>query len=243
MSALFWWIFRGGLAMAYRRVATSPALAEGEELTAAMVGIGMIFAAKPAKQPNIEDTLLAASVEGMDRDDLRVLAVLVTWLGTHHPWINADRLTRAVQAQSSAQAQSLDRVRVFWTAVAQWLHKDRRLARLRELYQGPRIDLLRAGTDFQIARRGEDQRFAHGPLRVPAGVLRDRPADILTPEALAKRHGTYRCRVLMGPTYRADMWALLDRDPSLSASDLARQAYGSFATAWQVKHDRDLLAA
>jgi len=35
-----------------------------------------------------EDTLLAASVEGMERDDLRVLAVLVTWLGIHHPWIN-----------------------------------------------------------------------------------------------------------------------------------------------------------
>src|SRR5450432_1159843 len=101
--------------MAYSRVATSRDLPVGKELTAAMVGIGMIFAAKPAKQPNIEDTLLAASVEGMDRDDLRVLAVLVTWLAAHHAWINADRLTRAVQAQPS------DQVRGFWTAVAQWL--------------------------------------------------------------------------------------------------------------------------
>jgi hypothetical protein len=41
-------------------------------------------------------------------------------------------------------------------------------------------------------------------------VLRDRPADILDPQALAKRHDTYRYRVLMGPTYRADMWALLE---------------------------------
>jgi hypothetical protein len=37
------------------------------------------------------------------------------------------------------------------------------------------------------------------------------------------------------------MWALLDREPSLSASELARKAYGSFATAWQVKHDRALI--
>jgi hypothetical protein len=215
----------------------SKVLAEGTELTAAMVGIGMLFAAKAAPEPNIEDTLIAASVEGMDRDDLRVLAVLVTWLGAHHSRINADRLIRALQVQPSA------RVRVFWAAVARWLPKDRRLARLGDLYRGPRVDLLRAGTDFQIARRGEDPRFAHGPLRVPAGVLRDRPADILTPAPLAKRHSTYRSRVLMGPSYRADMWALLDREPSLSASELARKAYGSFATAWQVKHDRDLLTA
>jgi len=223
--------------MAYSRVATSRDLPVGKELTAAMVGIGMLFAAKPAKEPNIEDTLLAASAEAMDRDDLRVLAVLVTWLGVHHPRINADRLIRAAQAQPSI------RVRAFWAAAARWLQTDRRLARLRELHHGSRIDLLRAGTDFQIARRGEDPRFAHGPLRVPAGVLRDRPADIVTPQALAKRHGTYRSRVLMGPTYRADMWALLDRDPSLSASELARRTYGSFATAWQVKQDRNLLAA
>jgi hypothetical protein len=113
-----------------------------------------------------------------------------------------------------------------------------------DLCQGhlkPRADLLRTGTDFQISRRGEDQRFRNGPLRVPAGVLRDRPADILGPQALAKRHDTYRYRVLIGPTYRADMWALLDREPSLSASELARKADGSFSTAWQVKHDRALI--
>jgi len=39
------------------------------------------------------------------------------------------------------------------------------------------------------------------------------------------------------------MWALLDREPSLSASELARKAYGSFATAWHVKHDRALIGA
>lgn len=47
----------------------------------------------------------------------------------------------------------------------------------------------------------------------------------------------------MDPSYRADMWATLELDPTLSASELARQTYGSFATAWQVKHDRELLAA
>jgi hypothetical protein len=196
----------------------------------------MTFTADAAADaPNIEDTLLAASIEGMDRDDLRVLAVLVTWLGAHHARINADRLIRAVLAHPS------DRVRAFWAGIGEWLAKDRRLVRLYKTHPKPRIELLRTGTDFQISRRGEDQRFRQGPLRVPAGVLRDRPANILGPQALAKKHDTYRYRVLMGPTYRADMWALLDREPYLSASELARKAYGSFATAWQVKHDRAII--
>jgi hypothetical protein len=56
----------------------------------------MRFAAEPSADPNIEDTLLAASIEGMEHDDLRVLAILCTWLGAHHSWINADRLVRIV---------------------------------------------------------------------------------------------------------------------------------------------------
>jgi hypothetical protein len=45
----------------------------------------------------------------------------------------------------------------------------------------------------------------------------------------------------MGPTYRADVWAALELHPSLSAAALARQTYASFATAWQAKHDHELL--
>jgi hypothetical protein len=223
--------------MGFRRSATAATSLEGDELTAALVGIGMLFAAKPAQDPNVEDTLLAAWAEGMEHDDVRVLAVLVTWLGVHHTWINADRLTRAVDAHPSP------RVRAFWAAIARWLAKDRRLARLARLPHGGRVDVMRTGSDFQIKRRREDPRFEGGPLRVPAGVLRDRAQDVLTPAALAKKHRTYRQRVLMGPSYRADMWAELDRNPSLSAAELARRTYGSFATAWQVKQDRKLLAA
>lgn len=53
-----------------------------DALTAAMVGIGMAFAVPaPAEEPNIEDTLLYASIEAIDHHYLRVLAVLVTWFG------------------------------------------------------------------------------------------------------------------------------------------------------------------
>ena len=82
--------------------------------------------------PTSRTTLLAASVEGLEREDLRVLAVLATWLEIHHPWLNADRLTRLVGAYPG------DRVRAFWCAMARFLDKDRRLAKLAKVYQGPR---------------------------------------------------------------------------------------------------------
>ena len=222
--------------MAFRRL-TSPRLAllEGEALTPALVGIGMAFAARPMPNPNIEDTLLAASVEGMEREDLRVLAILMTWLELHAVWINADRLTVLVGQYPG------ERVQAFWSAVARWLGKDRRFARLARTYKGPRLDLLSTGTEFHLRRSGEDPRFEAGPIRAPAGILRERKGDVLSPAELASRHSAYRYRILLGPSYRADMWAELDRDPSLSAAELARRAYGSFATAWHVKRDWDLL--
>ncbi len=223
--------------MPYKRTTFAPELPRGDSLTHAMVSIGMAFAAEADGDANIEDTLLAASIEGVELDDLRVLSLLVTWLGVHHSWINVDRLTRAIAPYDST------RFRAFWAGVGTWLHKDRRFARIARIYDGPRNDLLRVGSDFQIKRRGEDERFIGTPLRVAAGVLRERPGDVLTPAEVAKRHRTYRHRVLMGPSYRADMWAVLESEPSLSAADLARQTYGSFATAWQVKNDFQLLAA
>ena len=76
---------------------------------------------------------------------------------------------------------------------------------------------------------------------MPAGILRDRKEDVLSPIELARRHGAYRRRILLGPSYRADMWAELDRDPGLSVAELARLSYGSFATAWHVKRDWEVL--
>ena len=221
--------------MAFSRLSAPRLLLHGKALADSLVGIGMAFANESAANPNIEDTLLAASVEGMERDDLRVLAILVTWLEVHAAWINADRLTALVSQHPG------ERVRAFWSAVAQWLGKDRRFARLTKVYVGPRLDLLTTGTAFHLRRAGEDPRFAGGPLRVPAGILRDRKGDVLNPAELAHRHNAYRRRILMGPSYRADMWAELDQDPSLTAAELARRAYGSFATAWHVKQDWEVL--
>jgi hypothetical protein len=217
--------------MAHSRAIAPPRSPSGDALTADLVGIGLLVGGEGSRGPNIEDTLLFASVEGLERDDLRVLAVLVTWFGVHAAHVNADRLTRLVALQASK------RVRAFWSALARWRAADRRFARLARVYRGPPLDLLSTGTDFQLARHGADPRFARSKLRVPANVLRDRPADVLQPAELARTHAAYRWRLVIGPSYRADMWAALERKLDLSAAALARATYGSFATAWQVRKD------
>lgn len=229
-------IFEGGSVMAFSRAFAPSPLVQPDELTSRMVGIGMNFAAPPVPEPNIEDTILFASIEGIEKYDLRVLAVLLTWFGIHAAWVNADRLTKLVAAQGSP------RVRAFWSAVARWQKRDRRFARLASLYVEPRLDLIETGTEFQVKRHGEDSRFEGSAIRVAANVLRDRVADVLQPVDLARRHHAYRCRVMVGPSYRADMWAALEEEPTLSAAALARRTYGSFATAWHVRRDFALLA-
>ncbi len=220
--------------MAFKKTApeTMPAY---EQLTARMVGIGLNFAAEPEVDADIESTLVFASISGMEQDSLRTLSVLTTWLGVHHAHVNADRLIRLVGEQSS------ERVRAYWAAIAHWLKKDRRFARLESFYEGTPVDLLMTGTEFQIKRRGEDERFVGSKLRVPAGVLRDRTADVLAPDMLVRSHAGYRNRVLMGPSFRADVWTVLEKSPSLSVADVARRTTCSFATAWQVVQDFKLL--
>lgn len=163
----------------------------------------------------------------MLHDDLRVLSVLTTWLGALFAWINADRLWRGVELHSEP------RVLAFWAAQGRRFAKDRRFARLLKLNKVS----ASTGSDFQIKCRGEDPRFVGSRLRVPDGVLRGRAKEVLSPPGSAKRHHTYRCRVHMGPTYRADLWSEIERDPSLATVEIARRTYGSFATAWQVRKD------
>ena len=214
-----------------------PSEPEGNKaLTSNMVAIGMNFAARSAGEPNIEDTLFFASQEAMEKHDLRVLSILVRWFGIHAAWVNADRLIKVVGLSSS------HRVRALWSALAHWQKKDHRFARLISSYSGPRLDVTEEGTEFQIQRFGEDPRFQGSAIRVAANLLRDRTADVLSPAELARRHRAYRWRVVMGPGYRADMWAALERDRTLSAAELARKTYGSFATAWRVRRDFGLVA-
>ena len=217
--------------MGFSRAVPPVSPPEADTLTEDMAGIGMNLGGRANHRANIENTLFFASEEGMDRADLRVLSILVTWLGVHGARVNVDRLGKLVEAGGSK------RVRAFWAAVGRWLAKDRRYFRLIRLYTAKPLDLLDVGTEFQIRRHGEDRRFEGTALRVPGNVLRDRPADVMTPEQLARQHRVYSWRIVIGPTFRADMWAEMEGTPGLKAAEIARRTYGSFATAWQVKRD------
>jgi hypothetical protein len=195
----------------------------------------MNLAVEADVEAHIEETLLHASEAGMDNGDLRVLALLTTWLGLHHTHVNADVLVRLVAAHPS------HRVKAYWAAVAQWLGKDRRLTRFIAGFDGAGVDLLPVGTDFQIARRGEDERFRQTKLRVPAGALRDRAEDVLSPAALIQQHRGYRNRIWMGPTPRADVWSELEREPTITVAEAARRARCAFSTAWEVAQSYKLL--
>ncbi len=163
----------------------------------------------------------------MENGDLRVLSVATHWLEVHSARLNADRLIRPVMNSES------NRVRAYWSAVAFWLRKDRRFARLTHQIFKSKVELLPIGTAFQIQRLGEDERFSGSVLLVPKGTLRARASDVVSAEVLTQHHPGYRNRVRMGPNFRADLWTLLEHNQELTVSKLARTASCSFAAAWE----------
>jgi len=218
--------------MAHKRVLMPSQFATGAALTADMVALGMRFAASPStKEPNIEDTIVAASLEGIIHEDYRTLSLLVDWFAIHYERVNVDRLVKMVHLIEN------QRVKAFWAALAYWQRHDWRLLKLQKIYTQPRLDLMEKGTEFQMGKYGEDERFAGSALRVPAQLLRHRLEDIFTPHELAKKHRAYYFRVMIGPGYRADMWALIERKPDLTPAEIARRTYGSFPTAWEARRD------
>lgn len=226
--------------MSFKRVLLPATLLQGEALTAALLSLGFRLGGEPSSSLhsfNIEDTLLAASIEGCLKPDYRVLSLLVDWISIHSHAVNVDRMARVILTLEN------QRVRAFWIAVARWQKIDSRWKKISKLRVAGRVDLLEVGTDFLISKHGEDDRFKGTCLRVPKLTLRERKEDILTPEALARRHKGYYYRILIGPTYRADMWAYLDERPTAATAEIARAAYGSFTTAWEVKRDWAVLSS
>ena len=216
--------------MAYNRRVTPLTHPDTDTLAGALAGRGVSIAVTPIPDHNIEDTVLAASRAGMEDDDYRILGLLVAWLDVHSARLNADRLIQLVRHATEP------RVRAFWRAMARRWSNDRRWRRLARLVSTP-TELLRTGNAFQIRRRGEDPRFVDTGLLVPVGVLRQRPGDVQAPAAVCQLHRAYRWRTIIGPSYRADVWAALESDGAMTASLLARKTYAGFATAWQARRD------
>ena len=200
-----------------------------------LASIGCNINALPLVNADIEYTLYRASQESLENLDFRTLSLIVHWIDIHGSIVNIPRLKRFLRT-SNTETQQL------WGAIAQWKQEQKKWASLIRLnHPNQRWDLLPAGTDFQISRKGEDPRFIDTKLRIPNGLLPIREGDVLSLKYLIQHHPTVANRVRFGVCLRADLWTHLEIEPNLSVAQLAKRVGCAFASAWEVKRDFDLL--
>lgn len=222
----------------------------GDPLYEDLLGIGFKLSGdRFNKDPNIENTLVAASVEGIHNRAARVIPLLTSWIEMHFERVNTDRLFQLLKNLKPP----FNRVQTYWCAMAQRFPNDQRssVRRMRAIYKGDRRNYpalianepnsSKDGTDLLITKNGEDKRFQGTCLRVPNHWIRDRPKDVMPPSELSRFHIPYKFRILMGATYRADMWAALRKNPDLSIVEIARFSYGSYPTAKKAKEDYEIV--
>ena len=220
----------------------------GKSLDSDLRAIGFNLSGKKKSiNPNIESVIISASIEAVNKKDNRMAGLLVDWITTHYLRINVDRLTKFV---FSLKEPDYKFVKIFWCANAQRIfNKDQRFKRLSNLYKGRRINFadrfIKKGqkkvTKMLIEIKGEDERFKRTCIRVPKGYFSERPHQIFSVSVVAKNHLHYRYRVMIGASYRADLWALLDTHPNISAYSLGKKAHCSYRTAYMVKKDYEFL--
>ena len=68
--------------MSYKRVIALDVYASGKNLDGLLAGIGFKIGTTKEPNPNIEDTLIAAAIEGM-AGDFRTLSLLTDWFEVH----------------------------------------------------------------------------------------------------------------------------------------------------------------
>jgi hypothetical protein len=221
--------------MSFKRIECLTEYAQADDLTPKLIGVGFKLGGAAELNANIEDCLIAAAAEGM-AGDFRILSLVTDWFFLHQKFVNIDRLIRALKQIKDS------RVKCYFSSIGKWLQKDSGYKKLSKIYRGEILVLgLTPDYKFLIKRNGEDERFIGTKLLVANKTLRSRPDDIVSSKELAAKHQDYFYRVLIGPSYRADMISHYLRNPTLTASQLAKNTYGSFATAWEVMKDINLL--
>ena len=220
----------------------------GKSLDSDLRAIGFnLGGGKKSTDPDIEASIISASIEAVNNKDTRIGGLLVDWITVHYLRINVDRLTKFVFSLNDSDYKF---VKIFWCANAQrFFIKDQRFKRLSELYNGKRLNFVdrfvkkgqKKVTKMLIEIKGEDERFKRTCIRVPKGYFSERPCQIFPVSVIAKNHLPYRYRVMMGSSYRADLWALLDSNPGISAYALGKKAHCSYRSAYIAKKDYELL--
>ena len=210
-------------------------LITGNTLTESMVGIGMLFGGGARNDPNIENTIFSAVYHGIHNQDFRVLSMATLWLEKHTFILNASRLVKLINKH-----EEQDLFFRYWVAFSQWYNADCRFNSLRKKISEDSKRGISSGAEFLAKRNGIDLRFKNTCLIVPNKMLEKKDWLILSPKKMTEHHSDYRWRLIIGPSYRADMWSLLTQDHSLKPSDLAKKTYGSYATAHRVKKEFEI---
>jgi hypothetical protein len=198
-------------------------------------GIGCALGVEPERHADIEYTLFLASEESLTQLDFRILGLVVQWIDIHDSQLNHPRLLRFVKSAS-------EHTQRFWKAMAQWRSETPKEGRKWHRFlllevPSSRFTLLPVGTAFHIQRKGEDPRFENTDLRIPMGVFRVRSGDVLSKKQLVAMHRSYANRIRFGVCLRADLWSMLEEDPSRTPSQLAKMMGCAFASAWKIKQD------
>lgn len=200
---------------------------------------------------DIEETLISASVETLHQKDNRLGGLLVDWLSLHYEKLNVGKITKFI---NNLPDNKFKYVVCFWCANAQrFLQKDIRFKKLASIYKGKQICLADVWQGSSQLKKniithmfldiyGEDERFKNTCILVPKNFFPHRGEQIFSPHKLAQWHAGYQCRVIMGASYRADVWSCLQQDPSMSAHALAKKNHCSYRTAYSVKKDFMTLA-
>lgn len=218
--------------MSFKRIISTDIYQTGLPLTRSLIAIGLKIGDHNVQENmNIEDTLIAGAIEGL-HGDYRILSLITNWIEIHFERINVDRLYRAIKILKNVKLSC------YFSALAYLLKADARFNKFKLLYKGDRLLLgLTKEYHFLVKKHGEDLRFEKSKFIVAKHTLRDRKDDILSVKQLSMHNRTYYYRLLIGPSYRADMMAQLSLNPTLTATELAKKTYGSFATAWDVIQD------
>ncbi|MBF0206085.1 MAG: hypothetical protein HQK53_04275 [Oligoflexia bacterium] len=224
--------------MSFKREKCLKKFLEGEELTQGLLSLGIRIDDHLSSQQLFlpEDVLVSASIEGLD-GKYRTLSLVVSWCFYHFQKINVMCLVNEVS--------KIERpiVKAFWSAIGTVLSRDRRFKKLEKIYSGNRVNCPGA-EEYHFKKYGEDPIFVNSSLKVPGnGLIRIRERDTMSPSELCKINTFYRWRTIIGPSYRADMWALAENNSNTKAAELARKCHGSFATAHAVLQDLRYLRA
>lgn len=178
---------------------------------------------------DIERTLLDAILEVPT--DRRLASVLFTWIKVHGNYVIVEKLRKLSRREPWRGRDEL----AWLIGLARWAVENggSKWRKLVTPIPGP-IYLFDPGvSESAIRRKGAVPWLEEVGFRVPAGSLRIREGDVMTPEELAAVNLQYRNRYRYGPSWRADIVTAIESGIDTPAA-IARHVGCSYEPAHRV---------